>query len=1787
MAVLGRLLVSSAERLDLPDLLSVDSYSGGDWKYFVRSLVGDSSPYILKGFDVIDPQNAIGTQSCSIRVADSVVYHPSSNSGSFFHGLEEGNANALPLVPELRKNAVNYVYLTFSTFNTSIDTRAFWDPDKDGGVGGEFTQDVNTEAVLKVDINVSTGSFPANTIPVAKITVGPVVITAIEDARDLMFRLGTGGISPDPFSRYNFRSLPSSPYQRSEPPTTMTSPSDPNPFQGADKNILTLKEWMDVVMTKLAELGGSTFWYEDASTTSIISNFVDALATSFKSKGQWIHDSSTPGLVTWTEDIVVKTTQDTRDTIIRAGSKTLANEQVMYVPLVRNQPFNGSDQVVQFVNGQNYINTVGGSLGLFANLRKGDWVKKITDQNHVYLQVQEFYDTINLGGSVTTASNARSIRLNGNYLGSTGTEKGRFDRGEYLASDVVVSDRDDSALSVAGGNFHWMAIRSDTIENIGSVQSFTLSGTLSEPDGQTAKVSVTTHGLSDGDRIIVSAPAAQAGTYVVEVEDVDTFYIQTTNMTTGAFTAHYGLVTTAARTNGYGLQLESANHGFDSGETVILAGTTNYNGSYVVNKRSGTIVQFPFASAVATETAGTATLSRVNVRAEQGIIKLIQGETADIGELETKNIKSFIGMNSIAETYPLYAIPSGHNMLQGMQNYNSLSTDSLTTRVSRLTAMMADKAQDKVIKAIASDIDFIKNTSGITQEITFLPAGSTLTFTEPGSSGNAVVSLPSASTGIVLDENQVAYILLNRNTASTPSILISDIDTAPINENMFVVALRLTGSDVYLWDGSLWKSGLTPTTSLRMHQDLGMKLVEGGTWSFDLASGDVSWGTSAYIQIPGVALNRNELPTGSFTLNADGDAAYVEVNRDNSIGPASIAPTLAVTTIDAVPEGANIFVIAIRDGNDVIVGDSMRLIDGESKKLYAGTSDQTLTYIGAPNEASSSPSYSSQVFITNGDSLTTAIGKLDAHATGQQTVVNEDRSIELISGGTWAWNATTNTLNWSSQANIAVPGFADSVNVISAGSATLTDGQVAYVEINRTGPGGTLTVNVAAENAVVVDDNTVVIARRVGSVVYVGLNGPMLLQDGESKELGAGLSVQNRTYLGIPNEVTTSPAWNTSHSAPLRTIPANTTDVTSAVASIDSELDKFFGQFRIKPHPTLVNRVIVTGVDFTMLDNAILSQTLSNLIVNFTGSQIDFTTGTVYQSDGVTPLGINFTPFSIPSSQYFWYSINAVASTVGSDNRISVQMLVLPATAANATPSSAPLAAFASSGKNIGQVLLQNIGGTITLTTIRQLGVGSGSGGSGTGNVTDIQTRMEMKLADSKYELATINDFLVDAQNLVSSATASYDTANSRYKFTAISQNIVSINLLDVNEFLTQGVDVGEAEVDLFYLYGKVDKTPTVELSRDGGNNYYPVTMTRLGTTDEFNGRLQITTEEASFATLHTYAFANADSTLDLTGSSSGQARSQVFTVSSAEVVKTIQLQINKVGSPTGTITLQIVKDNAGVPSLLAQDLVAASAPVQASSISAGTNTFTFNLTQALPVGTYHVVVVSDATYKASYSVGVTSLGLRADGSSPTAPVSNQYNGSTWAATTSAIVYIITGRTLDMRLRITSSATSNWDDPTQAVLLGFGVSYNPTISNITTGIDALEVQQVNGNSNTNTFTLTKFLPDWRFLRVYVNETGQVFKYGAFSLNGFQVVFPTNSFNTPNQTYTLTFDQLVGGGFDNSDSNAAIIAANHLGSSDGTIDRSLAGRGIILRRPDGTLREITIDNSDNIAVYSVP
>lgn len=786
--------------------MSVDSYVAGDFKYLIQSFVGSNTPYILKGFDVIQPQDAIGTENISITIADSIVYYPSAKAGSFYHGLPEGDTSAEPLVPVLRKNATNFVYLSFSTQDASRDTRAFWDPDSNGGEGAEFSQDVNTQTALTVEVGVSVTSFPEGTIPVCKVVVGSSTISSIQDCRHMMFRLGSGGISPDPFNSYDFRNQPSSLYERSEPSTLMTSAADANAFQGGDKNIYSLKEWMDVVMTRIKELGGTTYWYQGnpggaVGTSPSISNiFTDSLGSTLKSKGEWIHEESNPGEITWTEDIVYYSLTDPREAIIRANSVTLANSEVAYIELIRDADLNTSATAVTW-QATPGLDIVDGPVGSFENLSKGDWVKRKSDSKQFYVRVEEFYADFAGAGGTSSPSLAKSIRLSGQYLGTGGTDIGEYSKGEYLLTDIQTELRSSSDPIAAGGNFFWLAYRTDTAVGINNIVPTQLTLAISAADGQRAAVDAVGHGLVDGDRITITT-GSYVGTYKVEVENSDLFYIETT--VTGddpAATAFYAVVETAAVTNGYSYQLESAAHGFANDQYVVVSGTsTGYDNSYQINVRSSTLFQIPVSSFIPNPgavSASRATLPRVNVKTEFGTVKVVQGDSINIGESESVNLMSFIGMDSLTQDTPNYYTPNNYNALNGHQNFNSDPSDSLTERVSKLTAMMADRVQDRGLK-IVGRTNISSETSGGNQ---IIKSTHDLVIKKP-SSPDQTISI--ANNDIVLPANSVAVVEIDRDGSASLIPSVESWGSAHLlEENKLILFYRFNSQDVYTWDAQI------------------------------------------------------------------------------------------------------------------------------------------------------------------------------------------------------------------------------------------------------------------------------------------------------------------------------------------------------------------------------------------------------------------------------------------------------------------------------------------------------------------------------------------------------------------------------------------------------------------------------------------------------------------------------------------------------------------------------------------------------------------------------------------------------------------------------------------------------------------------------------------------------------------------------------------------------------------------------------------------------------------------
>lgn len=949
--------------------------------------------------------------------------------------------------------------------------------------------------------------------------------------------------------------------------------------------------------------------------------------------------------------------------------------------------------------------------------------------------------------------------------------------------------------------------------------------------------------------------------------------------------------------------------------------------------------------------------ARVYIRGMAGG-ELEEGESVQISDNTSEEILQYIGATDESDFDPNYN-SLATDAKTSTENYNSTNGENLTIRASNLTSMMADKAQDKTVQLVSDHTTVFNTTNGADQDITFSGGSGTANVIVPSSANNGTIGLSGT---LSLAVNEVAYYQIDRNAsfsiANLAGLTISSIASAPLDENTFIFAYRLADTNVYLW-------------------------------------------------------NNQVLLTGS---------------------------SIALSVL--------------------------------------------------------------------------------------RGYVQQNKTVKLVKGGTWSWDLPSNTLANSSSAYLQVGGLAENVNEISAQSIVLNaDGQCAYVTLKRTSGASVLTVNTANIASVPQDDHTFIIARRAGSDVLVGTSS-FALKDGEFLELDGALA----------------------------------------------EINRYHGQLAMAPKSPISTRVKISGSDILKLSGSQISLEQKKLLLSFEGAEIDFLTGSVYETDGVTSFlgGVNdFTPATIGSNEYFFYSISVLPYVVQADNTISGQVLVIPSSASNAVLASAPRAPFPSSGIKLGNVYVQEDGGggilDIDYSNIVQLGVG-GSGSGGTGDANSFTENLKHRLMSSYYEYVTPVVFETDEENLTDSATATFSIVDGAYKFTAAGQNFISINMFDA-EFLANSDDSRRVELHAeWFDSASRDDSATYEASLDG-TNYQTVTMTRQGLSQKFTGDILLNVPSS----VSLFAQPTDTQTTELDATSLRSIATK-FTVADKSAINQLVLRLVKTGSPNGSYTISIVEDSSNSPT----GDVLYSKIALCSSLSAGVNIVTLSdFRNVLASGSYWVKIETDATYKTSFVASTTSIGVR----STTGGTDFVYNGTIWSAGTDSIRYQISGHEYDLRVRITSSASDK-------KLKAYGIFYDEQVGSVITGVQALQKFTFSGNLNTTDFTVTGFLPDADHMKIYDIKTGQVYRYPAFSISGHNVTFPSGTFLVPGETVELIFDQSQGSGYDNSDANANLLAANHLGSTDGTIDKSSSGRGIFLRRPDGTLREICIDNSDNIVIYSV-
>lgn len=272
MAVQRRVNWLSQQRVDVPDMRSVESAVSNDFDQLIQSFVTNTSQgYILRGFE-ISMTGAIGGAASSLQLIvdpGAVMHIAASQSGTILQvppGTSPQQLNAATntsVTGAFAPNSLNYVGLDYTRYidPTTSAQVYIWDPT----TLAETTKTAPRAQILQYQLSVSTTTWPTNILPIAIVlTDAGNNVVAITDCRWLLFRLGTGGSSPDPFHKYPWTAQSEG---RTENPST-SSNNGVSPFEGGDKMLFSLKDWMDAVMSSLLEINGGTYWYSGGSASS-------------------------------------------------------------------------------------------------------------------------------------------------------------------------------------------------------------------------------------------------------------------------------------------------------------------------------------------------------------------------------------------------------------------------------------------------------------------------------------------------------------------------------------------------------------------------------------------------------------------------------------------------------------------------------------------------------------------------------------------------------------------------------------------------------------------------------------------------------------------------------------------------------------------------------------------------------------------------------------------------------------------------------------------------------------------------------------------------------------------------------------------------------------------------------------------------------------------------------------------------------------------------------------------------------------------------------------------------------------------------------------------------------------------------------------------------------------------------------------------------------------------------------------------------------------------------------
>lgn len=459
MAVNRRVNFLSQQRVDVPDMRALESAVANDFDEMFKAFVtGTTQGYILRGFELA-MAGAIGGAASGLQMLvdpGAIMHIASSISGTTYlvpPGTQPQQLNSATntiVDGAFAPSAINYVGVEYERFidDTTSSQIYLWNPT----TNNETTKNAPRAQILRYRFKITTSTFAANVLPVCTVTTDAGNnVTEITDARWGLFRLGTGGASPDPFYTYPWTDQTEG---RTENPSTSSSNAS-NPFHGGDKMLGDLKSWMNAVMSLFKEVNGETYWYTKSTSGSLSSIRQDLGNTVVTGRGSITHSKTVAGRLNWDQDINIRVIGSRLAYTLLANPTstdiTLTDDQVAYITLVRGQTIVPN---LIFTNSSAVVTSVG-AVAWTSVLQPGDWIKVGSENDSEYYEIS----TVDSLTQVTLAETFQEAST------GSGGIKSVYSFGSYQTSPAPSTNRH---IYIAprnevpqGGDVFWLYFRSD------------------------------------------------------------------------------------------------------------------------------------------------------------------------------------------------------------------------------------------------------------------------------------------------------------------------------------------------------------------------------------------------------------------------------------------------------------------------------------------------------------------------------------------------------------------------------------------------------------------------------------------------------------------------------------------------------------------------------------------------------------------------------------------------------------------------------------------------------------------------------------------------------------------------------------------------------------------------------------------------------------------------------------------------------------------------------------------------------------------------------------------------------------------------------------------------------------------------------------------------------------------------------------------------------------------------------------------------------------------------------